>query len=51
MEDLRTDECNVARLRSMLIATLNEAERCDPVVAAYIETALVRFEDLYPQPH
>jgi hypothetical protein len=51
MTDPQTKECNEAQLLSALLAALEEADRCDGVIAAHISVALSRFYDLYPQPH
>lgn len=38
-------KCNRSELRAQLVSALTEAEKCDPVVAIYVETALAMLDE------
>lgn len=41
----RPQNCDRVQLRAQLVSALAEAERCDPVVAIYVETALAMLDE------
>lgn len=44
-------ECDHLGLREHLVRAIAEAERCDPVVAIHIETALAVLDERFGRPH
>jgi len=45
MNTERPQICDRIQLRAQLVTALAEAEKCDPVVAIYVETALAMLDE------
>lgn len=49
-EPVARDECNRELLHAYLEAALIEADKCDPIVAIHIETAIATFRERFAPP-